>query len=149
MTWLVIAAVIIVVFLTVNLVRRLASDRLQKFIDRRRATSLFVSRGELVDGNRHLSVAIALSESTFFYENSDMEASIDLQWVEEIEYDTELATGTAVAEGRVLRLRCHSQTFEFILPQDVVSRWHLMLPPHRMRAAAAPELTIAQPATAG
>ena len=90
-----------------------------------------VSRGEFVDGNRHLAVALAVTDSTFFYENSDMQASLDLQWVREIEYDTELATGTAVAGGKALRLRCYSQTFEFVLPNDVVARWHMMMPPRR------------------
>jgi hypothetical protein len=90
-----------------------------------------VSRGEFVDGNRHLAVALAVTDSTFFYENSDMQASLDLQWVREIEYDTELATGSAVAGGKVLRLRCYSQTFEFVLPDDLVARWHMMMPPRR------------------
>jgi hypothetical protein len=38
--------------------------------------------------------------------------------VREVEYDTELATGLAIADGRVLRLRSHSQTFEFVLPRS-------------------------------
>jgi hypothetical protein len=118
-------------FLGVNLYRRLRSDGVEAFNAKRRPTSRFVSRGEYVDGNRHLDVALAVTQSTFFYENTDMEASIDLQWVREIEYDTELVTGTVVRNGRVLRLRSQSQTFEFVLPNDVVSRWHTMLPPRR------------------
>lgn len=130
-TWVLIAAVAVLAVLGWTLYRRLASDLIAKFMERRRTTSRIVSRGEFVDGNRHLAVALAVTDTTFFYENSDMQASLDLQWVREIEYDTELATGGAVAGGKVLRLRCYSQTFEFVLPNDVIARWHMMMPPRR------------------
>lgn len=123
-----IAGVTIAAVIAWNLYRRFGADGLQAFNDKRRATSRFVGRGEYVDGNRHLNVALAVTQSTFFYENADMQASIDLDWVREIEYDTELATGTAPAAGKVLRMRSKSQTFEFVLPNDVVARWHTMLP---------------------
>lgn len=116
------------------LYHRFGADRLAKINDRRRGASRIVGRGEFVDGNRHLEVALAVTESTLFYENSDMEASLDLQWIREIEYDTELATGGAVDRGRVLRLRSDSQTFEFVVPNESVARWQLVLP---SRGAAA------------
>jgi hypothetical protein len=125
------AAGVVVAFLGWSLYRRFGADRIGEINDRRRATSRLVSRGEFVDGNRHLAVALAVTQSTFFYENRDMQASLDLQWVREIEYDTELATGSAVAGGKILRMRSDSQTFEFVLPNDTVPRWHLMLPPRR------------------
>src|SRR5260370_42692835 len=65
-----------------------------------------------------------------------MQASLDLQWVREIEYDTELATGSLPPTGRVLRLRSTSQTFEFVIPSDVVARWYMMLPPRRLTTPA-------------
>ena len=136
MPWLALFAVIAVGFLGWTLYRRFGSDRILAFNEQRRGSSRIVGRGELVDGNRHLEVALAVTQSTFFYENADMEASIDLQWVREIEYDTELSTGTTPAAGKVLRLRSHSQTFEFVLPDDVVARWHMMLPPRRATDAA-------------
>ena len=117
-----------VAYLGWNLYRRLGADRLAQFSDRRRDGSRMVGRGEFVDGNRHLQVALAVTDSTLFYENSDMQASLDLQWIREIEYDTELATGGAVAGGRVLRLRSNSQTFEFVVPDESVTRWQLVLP---------------------
>lgn len=131
MTWLSIAALVAVAFLGWHLYRRFGADRIAEFNERRKSTSKMVSRGEFVDGNRHLDVALAVTQETFFYENSDMQASLDLQFVREIEYDTELATGSVPATGKVLRLRSHSQTFEFVLPEDVVARWHMMLPPRR------------------
>ena len=141
---LTIAAVIAVALLGWNLYRRFGADHIAEFNEKRRATSRFVSKGDFVDGNRHQAVALALTQDTFFYENGDMEASIDLQWVREIEYDTELATGMAVASGKVLRLRSRSQTFEFILTNDVVARWHMMLPPRREAASLlAPQIAPA------
>ncbi len=136
MTYLTFAAVIAVAILGWNLYRRLGTDRIAQFNDKRRATSRMVSPGEFVDGNRHLPVALAVTQSTFYYENSDMQASLDLQWVREIEYDTQLATGLAVSGGKVLRLRCFSQVFEFVIPNDVVARWHMMMPPRRANEAA-------------
>ena len=136
MTFLTIAALIAVAILGWNLYRRLGTDRIAQFNDKRRATSRMVSPGEFVDGNRHLPVALAVTQSMFYYENSDMQASLDLQWVREIEYDTQLATGLAVSGGKVLRLRCFSQVFEFVIPNDVVARWHMMMPPRRAIEAA-------------
>ena len=137
---LLIAAVVLLAFLGWNLYQRFGSDRIGKFNEQRRTASRLVGRAELVDGNRHLNVAIALTHSTFFYENGSMQASIDLQWVREIEYDTELSTGAAVHGGRVLRLRSDSQTFEFVLPNDDVARWYLVLPPRRAKTAAVADI---------
>jgi hypothetical protein len=137
MAWITLVAVIVVVALGWNLYRRFGADRIGKLNDRRRGTSRLVSRGEFVDGNRHIAVALAMTPSTFFYENADMQASLDLQWVREIEYDTELGTGASVAGGKVLRMRSDSQTFEFVLPNDTVARWHMMLPPRRALVPAA------------
>lgn len=130
-TYLSIAAFVAVAILGWNLYTRLGRDRIAQFNDKRRATSRMVSPGEFVDGNRHLPVALAVTQSMFFYENADMQASLDLQWVREIEYDTQLATGAKINGGKVLRLRCFSQMFEFVIPNDVVARWHMMMPPRR------------------
>jgi hypothetical protein len=145
MTWQTIIAIAVVAALGWNLFRRFGSDRLAAFTEKRRATSRMVGRGEFLDGNRHLDVALALSGTSFFYENSDMQGSVDLQWVREIEYATDLATGVTVRHGRVLRLRSQSQTFEFILPTDDVARWHMMLPPRNGGTTAIMPEPIAVP----
>lgn len=132
-TWISIAALAAAVLLAGNLYHRFATNRIAALLDQRRATSRLVTRAELVDGNRHLPVALALTHSSLFYENADMQASLDLQWVREIEYDNALATGVPVPDGKVLRLRSDSRTFEFVLPNDVVPRWHMMLPPRRTK----------------
>jgi hypothetical protein len=130
-TWFVIAAFIALAVLGWNLYRRLGADRIEKFMERRRKTARMVSRADFIDGDRHVAVALAVTDSTFFYENTDMQSTLDLQWVREIEYGAALATGVAVVGGKVLRLRCYNETFEFVLPNDVVARWHMMMPPRR------------------
>ena len=134
--WL--AAGVAVAYLGWNLYRRFGTDRIAVFNERRRSSSRMVGRGEFVDGNRHLDVALAVTQSMLFYENADMQASLDLQWIREIEYDTELGTGGTVPGGKVLRLRSDSQTFEFVLPNDTVARWHTMLPARRAVAPLVP-----------
>lgn len=139
-------ATIAVGFLGWTLIRRFGASRLDAISEQRRAASRIVGRGEFVDGNRHIPVALAVTQSTFFYENRDMRASLDLDWVRDIEYDTALATGTTPPAGKVLRLRTSSQTFEFVLPADTVARWHMMLPPRRPNRSAvgiSPEVTAA------
>lgn len=125
-----------VILLVWILSKRFASDRLQLLSDQRRGSSQLVSRGEFVDGRRHLPVALALTDQAFFYENADMQALLERQWIQEVEYDDELSTGEAIGAGTVLRLRCFSQAFEFVLPPDSVRQWKTILPPHRLTAAA-------------
>lgn len=100
-------------------------------IDGRRASSRIVGRGELIDGNRHIPVALALSDSTFFYENDDMKASLGLKYIQEIEYEVESSTGTMADGGKYLRFRCFSQMFEFLIRGDEVARWESILPAYR------------------
>ena len=133
--WIVAAAV--AVYLGRNLFLRLRSDSVAALVDRRRPTSRLVSRGDYVDGNRHINVALALTPSTLFYENSDMQASLDLQWVREVEYTKELVTGARIESGEVMRLRSDRQTFEFVIPEDSVAGWRSVVPP-RGRADAMP-----------
>jgi hypothetical protein len=135
-SFLPIAVLAVAAILGFFIYRHFATGKLAGFNDKRRASSRMVGLGEFVDGNRHLQVALAVTQDTFFYENADMQASIDLQFVREIEYDNELATGTVPAAGKVLRLRSKSQSFEFIIPADLVAKWHLMLPPRRTSETA-------------
>lgn len=133
LVWSSVAAVAVIAFVAWRFVQYRA-QRIDTLNEKRRSTSRMVSRAELVDGSRHVEVSLALTASTLLYENADMEASLDLEWVREIEYDTCLSTGQKVKSGKVLRLRCYSQSFEFVLPEAVVPRWHMMLPPRRQAA---------------
>ena len=129
-------------FLGWHLSRRFGAARIGAFNDRRRAGSRMVSRGDYIDGNRRLPVALAVSESTFFYENSAIQGSLDLAWLREVEYDNELATGLAIESGTVLRLRSGSQTFEFVLPKKDAERWSDTLPARTVRLDVAPAAAV-------
>jgi hypothetical protein len=139
LVWLSVAALGVVASLCWILYRHIAASRIEALTNKRRATSRMVGSGEFVDGSRHLEVALALTNTDLFYENGQMQASLDLRWIREIEYDTRLATGHAVEGGKVLRIRSFSQVFEFIVPNDDLVRWHMMLPP-RGRDASPSEL---------
>lgn len=126
-----IAGVVVAALLGWNLARRLAADGIGRLKDRRRASSRLVSSAEFIDGVRHVPVSLALNHLALYYENADMQASLDLEWIQEVEYDDELVTGRSIRRGKVLRLRCYSQVFEFILPVGVLQKWQAELPARR------------------
>jgi len=145
--WLSAVALVVVAVLGWTLHRRAGASRIDALTDKRRTSSRMVSGAELVDGSRRMKVAMALTNTDLFYENADMQASLDLRWVHDVEYDTCLSTGQAVDGGKVLRIRCFSQLFEFVLPNSVVPRWHMMLPPRR-RVDPLAGTTLAAPVAA-
>jgi len=125
--WLLIPAVI-VAFLSWALWKLLGTDRMKGFNDARRNSSRLVGTGELVDGSRHMPVALAITDSTLFYENADLSASLDLSSVEEVEYENELLTGQTVAHGKVMRLRSANAVIEFVVAAPTVPLWQAVLP---------------------
>jgi hypothetical protein len=118
----------IVALLVFGVVKAFAADRFDALAARLRESARIVSRGELVDGNRHQNVLLALTDSTFIYESSDGQSSFDRQWIQEVEYGNRLSTGTPLRGAKVLRLRCFSKTLEFVLSQQVFREWELILP---------------------
>jgi hypothetical protein len=129
--WLSIVAAAVVMALCFSLYRRLSVDRVVTFLDSRRPTSRIVSAAEFADGNRRVPIALALTTFDLFYENGDMQASLDLRHIREIEYDVRLATGHPVVKSRVLRLRSFSQVFEFVIADNLVKSWENVLPARR------------------
>lgn len=121
-------AIVAVVTLLWKLGSRMAEDGMQRLNDERRTSCRIVGRGELVDGKQHIPVAMALSTSTLYYENADLTASLDLVYVEEVEYADELITGQSVDRGKVMRLRCFSKVFEFVIDAASAPRWEAVLP---------------------
>lgn len=130
MQWGLLLAVPAVAFLAWYLRRAHASGSIQQFNNGRRGSSKLVGRGEFIDGSRHIPVALALSDSAFYYENSDMHAFLELKWIHEVRYENELTTGRVVENGKVLLLRCFSQAFEFVLDGEAVKDWKAALPAH-------------------
>ena len=132
-----IGGVVIIAVLVWNLRKRFAADGVRRFKDGRRPSARVVSSAEFIDGSRRVLVSLALNQAALYYENSDMQASLDLDWIQEVEYENELVTGQQVGQGKVLRLRCFSRAFEFILPADAIEQWQAVLPAGHPNAAPA------------
>lgn len=122
--------VIVLAVLVVAFIRVRQRDLLGAVIEKKRKTSTIVSRAEYVEGAEKMPVALSLAGGTLYYENSDFEASFDLDRIDEVEYDDDLATGRSLGSGcRVLRLRSHGATFEFVLDKSDCHKWSALLPP--------------------
>jgi hypothetical protein len=122
---LAVLAVLVVIYLKLR-----QGDVLGALMEKRRGSSKLVTRADYVEGREQIPVALSLSADTIYYENADMEASFDLNRIDEIEYSDDLATGRDVHGHRVLRLRSHGATFEFLLEKAIAPKWEAALPAH-------------------
>jgi hypothetical protein len=111
-------------------------DRVEEVLARHRGSARVCSRACLLEGMEQIPVALVLTGDAIYYENSDLQASIELPLIEEVEYDDETATGHTVA-GRVLRLRAHNHVFEFTLDLATAKQWEAALPARRIDHAKA------------
>ena len=115
-------------------ITRSREDRMTAIVTRLAATGILSSRAQLIDGVNHIPVALSLDASRIKYANADLDASIDVRQIDEVEYASDLVTG-GIADGAVLRLRSHGRAFEFVLDLPTAERWCHRLPPHRMDEA--------------
>ena len=113
-----------------------SKDLIDGCIQRRQQGARICSRAELVEGRERIPVALAITEDTLYYDNPDMQASLELRNLDEVQYDDETATGHAVI-GKTLRLRSHGHMFEFVLDAKVARQWEAMLPAHRVEQGRA------------
>lgn len=126
-TWFVIVGAI-GALLVFSVFKQFGTDRFDALAKRLGERSRLVSRGKLVDGARRRDVLLALTDATFIYESSDGQSTFDRQWIREVGYENELSTGASIGVDKVLRLRCFSKTFEFVLSQQVFHEWEAILP---------------------
>jgi hypothetical protein len=122
---------VVLVALVYLFLRIRMKDLLDEYIKRRSATSRVCTRADFVEGRERIPVALALTDDTIYYENSDLQASLDLKVIDEVEYDDETATGQTVI-GKALRLRAHGHTLEFVMDANTARLWQTALPPHRL-----------------
>ena len=85
----------------------------------------------MIDGRNNIPVALTLERQQIIYGNGDLNGSIEIGQIDEVEYDSDLVTG-GIAQGAVLRLRAHGRALEFVLDMTSAERWSLLLPPHRL-----------------
>lgn len=112
--------------------RQRASSSIDKFIQKRKSESILSDRAIFMEGREKLPVALTLTRQSVFYENQDFEARLDVAQIDEVEYDDETMTGLSQEGHRILRLRSHSHTFEFILPSAQIKQWEEHLSPHHL-----------------
>src|SRR5437868_5176357 len=101
--FLIIGAVGFIIYL--GIVKQFAVDRFDTLAANLQGSSRVVSRCQFIDGDRRRDVLLALTDSTFIYQSSDGQSSFERQWIREVEYENELATGKSVGSDTVLRLR--------------------------------------------
>jgi hypothetical protein len=130
-----VVGVLAVAVLTWFFIRTRSADLLEAMMAKRRGSSRLVSRAEFVEGMDHIPVALSLNDKSIQYENSDLEARLELDRIEEVEYDDELSFGKGIEHGQVLRLRSHGHAFEFIIDKSSAAQWQTALPPHRLNDA--------------
>lgn len=126
-----VVGVVVLVALIFIFVRVRMKDLLDEYLKKRSASSRVCSRADYVEGAERIPVALSLTNDTIYYENSDLQASLELQNIDEVEYDDETATGKAVI-GKALRLRSHGHMLEFVLDAANARLWQTALPPHRL-----------------
>ena len=130
---LTIGGIVVLIVLAWLFIRARKQDVLDALIKKRQGSSKLVTRAEYVESLDRIPVVISLTDDMFFYENADLDASFDLDRIDEIEYDDELATGKQLDHGyRSLRLRSHGATFEYVITPAEAAKWMNALPPRRI-----------------
>jgi len=126
-----IAGLVVLAVLIWFFIRTRSKDLIEEKMAKRRMSARLVSRADLIEGRDRIPVSLALTNESICYENPDLDASLDLQQIDEVEYDDETSTGQ-VLDGKALRLRAHGHTFEFVLDPDSTGKWKAILPPRRI-----------------
>ena len=107
-------------------------------IRRRKMTARISSMAGLIQGGNRIPVALTLERSQIFYESDALQARLEIDRIDEVEYDTEQGT-----RKEILRLRAHGQSLEFVLDPAAAREWAALLPPHRFGDPAALKLSNA------
>jgi hypothetical protein len=136
LTAVTIVGLVVLAALVWILMKMRSKDLIEEKMARRRESARLVSRADFVEGLERIPVSLALTNDSICYENPDIDASLELQHIEEVEYDDETATGQ-VLDGKALRLRSHGHTFEFVLDPDSTGKWKAMLPARRLGGGTA------------
>lgn len=131
-----VSTIIVVVILLAVIIwfvnQQRAKGRIDEMVKKRAPDAIIAHRALYMEGRERLPVALALTGSTIFYENADLEASLDLNRIDEVEYDEETTTGLSQEGCKILRLRSHGHVFEFVVTNAEAKEWMEHLPPHHL-----------------
>ena len=123
-----VVGIIVLAVLVFSYIRLRNRDKFDEIIRKRKGAKL-IDRAEFIEGPSQFPVVLSLTDREIFYENMELAAHLDLERIEEVEYADELSTGRD-AHGKVLRLRSHGHTFEFVLDPKSAPKWSEHLPVH-------------------
>ena len=126
-----IVGVVVLAVLVAVFMRLRKDDHIGEMMEKRRSTSKLVCRGNYMEGMQTLPVAIAITDESLFYENEDLQASLEWAHVEEVEYDEETATGHQI-QGHLLRLRSHGHCFEFVIDEATTKQMQAIVQTRHM-----------------
>jgi len=127
---LTVVGVVVVAVLIFLFLRARQSDLLGEIM-KKRAGAKLICKAEYVEGREMIPVVMALTDDTIYYENPDLQASFELARIDEVEYADDLMTGKNIPAGaRVLRLRSHGATFEYVMTAPEAAKWQAALKQH-------------------
>jgi hypothetical protein len=135
LTVLTVAGLVVLVALVFLFLRTRPTDGLTSLLAKYQPSAKLASKAAYAEGLHQYPVVLALTAERIHYVNPDLDATLDLAAIDETEYDDELATGRSV-QGKVLRIRSHGHTFEFVLEPETARQWMTALPPRRMQDEA-------------
>ena len=131
-----ISTVIVVVILLAIIIwfvnQQRAKGRIDEMVKKRAGDAIIAHRALYMEGRERLPVALALTPQSVFYENFDLEARLDLDRIDEVEYDDETTTGLSQEGCKILRLRSHGQVFEFVITKAEAEEWAEHLKTHHI-----------------
>lgn len=130
-TVMTLVGLVVAVGLIAILLRFMSRDKIDAIVKKRKAASLHACPAEYVEGPTRVEVALAIDKNKLYYENQDTQSFLELSRLEEVEYDDDLLTGGHHVHGKVLRLRSHGHTFEFVLSETDIKKCEQVLPAHR------------------
>lgn len=128
---LITAGVVVIAGLAWWFLRLRGNDRFTALMAATHPKATVRSRAQLIDGRNHIVVALTLDGGQISYQNADVDGTIAVDQLDEVEYGSDLVTG-GIADGAVLRLRSHGRAIEFLLEMPAAQEWSRSLPPHRM-----------------
>lgn len=119
-----VAGIVVLALLVIVFLRLRRNSWQVEYIERRRSTARVVSRAEYVESVERIPVVLSYVDDTIYYENPDLDASLEISRIDDIEIDRQLATGVFIErDRRVIRLRSHGVAFEFIVDERAAEMW--------------------------
>lgn len=128
----VVVAIVVVAAIAFFFAQRSAHSAVDKLVRKHRENSIITHKAIFMEGRERIPVALSLMKDSIIYQNPDIDARLDLDRIDEVEYDDETSTGISKEGHSILRARSHGHVFEFMVTDDECKEWREHLHSHRM-----------------